>query len=192
VTRPQIKGAAIRALLDWHRREYGADAYEAVLAQLSEQERAMLSADGEVLASVWYDARLSHRLLELVLGVLPPSQQPLVARDAAREALRHLRRGVYQFVVQQIVSPAFYARHIQRLFRLLHDTGERRIEMGPPGMALSITCEWPGHHPLLCTLANETMAAVFETLGCRDVSIEPLQCVSRGAPDCRCQVRWKA
>ena len=101
-----------------------------------------------------------------------------------------MRRGVYQFVVQQIVSPAFYARHISRLFRLLHDTGERRIEMGPPGAALSIIYDWPGHHPLLCILANETMAAVFETLGCRDVSTEQLQCVSQGAKDCRCQVRW--
>ena len=63
--------------------------------------------------------------------------------------------------------------------------------MGSPGQALSITYDWPGHHPQLCILANETMAAVFETLGCREVTIEPIQCVSRGDADCRCWVRWE-
>lgn len=187
---PKIKGAAIRTLLDWYRKTEGVEAYHRVFAQLSEEEKFALGGkSAEILPNVWYDARLAHRLCEIVLGPLPPHEQARRARDGARNGLRVLGKGVYQFVVKQIVTPSFYARHIQRLFRLLHDTGNRRIEMGQ-GEAISITSGWPGHHPLLCLLVNETMGAVFESLGCRDVTVERVQCVSDGAPDCRCRVRW--
>lgn len=191
----KIKGAVMRALLDWYQKTHGPAAYERIFTQLTDAERAELGerADrkAELLASGWYDVGLAHRLAEIVYSPLAPADRARLAREGARHGLRALSKGVYQFVAQQIVTPAFYARHIQRLFRLLHDTGERSIEVGE-GEALSITSKWAGHHPLLCLQVNETTAAVFETLGCREVTVEPLSCVSDGARDCRCRLRWQS
>lgn len=189
----KIKGAVMRALLEWYRKTQGPVAYERVFAQLTDAERAELGERGdrraELLPNGWYDVEVAHHLAEIVYGPLTKSERARLARDGARHGLSSLSKGVYQFVAKQIVSPAFYARHIQRLFRLLHDSGERHIEVGERE-ALSITSNWAGHHPLLCLQLNETTAAVFETLGCREVTVVPLSCVSDGARDCRCRLRW--
>lgn len=189
---PRIKGAAIRALLDWYRKTFGLEAHERLFDQLTDDERALLGdRTREVLPNAWYEARIAHRLLEVALGPIPVDQRRAVVRDASRDALKQLRGGVYKFVVQQIVTPAFYARHIQRLFRLLHDNGERRIDIVAPGEAISVVSEWRGHHPLACLMVDETMAAVFETIGCEDVTTEQEACVSLGDAECRCRVRWR-
>ncbi len=182
----------VRALLEWYRVTEGSEAYARVFAGLSALDRAELGGDaGEILASAWYDARIIHRVLEIVFADLSEADRRTLARDASRQGMRPLRTGIYHFVAQQILSPRLYARHVQWLFRLLHDTGERRIEMGDH-QALSITANWAGHHPHLCLMVQETTAALFETLGCKDVTIEPMRCVSEGKRDCRCLLRWTA
>jgi len=180
----------VRALLEWYRVTEGSPAYARVFDGLTPADRAELGGDAqEILASAWYDARIVHKVLENVFGDLDEAKRRTFARDAARQGMRPLRTGIYHFVAQQILSPRLYARHVQWLFRLLHDTGERRIEMGDH-QALSITGNWAGHHPILCLLVQETTAALFETLGCKDVTVEPLRCVADGHRDCRCTLRW--
>ena len=51
-----------------------------------------------------------------------------------------------------------------------------------PGEAISHIQNWPGHHPALCVLTNETMAAVLELMRCSDVRVERLQDISEA--DC--------
>lgn len=174
--------------MDWFRHERSPEAYRQVFEALTPEEQEVVA--GEILPNVWYDAETTHRLLERVLGSLPPDEQKEVARGAARSGLRVLSRGIYKFVLERLVSPAMYARNVQRLFRMLHDTGDREIEVGARE-ALSITRSWAGHHPLSCLMVNETTAAVFETLGCRNVTTERVACVSEGDRDCRCRLRWE-
>lgn len=184
----KLKGTVLRTTLDWYRRSHGPDEYRAVFAGLGEEHRPLV--EGDILPNVWYDARLAHAILERVLGPLSPDEQRAVGREAARAGLSTLSRGLYKFVLEHVVSLDLYARHVQRLFRMLHDSGDRRIELGDHE-ALSITSAWNAHHPLLCLMVNETTAAVFESLGCREVTVETLSCVSDGAPDCRCRLRWR-
>ena len=184
----KLKGSVLRATLDWYREQHGEQEYDRLFEGLADDDRRLAHED--ILPNVWYDVRVAHELLDRVFLPLLPAERHRVARDAARAGLAVLSRGLYKFILEQVVSPELYARHIQRLFRMLHDTGERRIELGDHE-GLSITARWAGHHPLLCLLVNETTAAVFESLGCKDVTVERLSCVSEGAPDCRCRLRWR-
>ena len=92
----------------------------------------------------------------------------------------------------QIVTPGFYARNIQRLWNMLHEGGRREILIEREGVARSRTWDWPGHHPLMCDVAIETMCAVFELTGRQDVVAARRSCVSDGAEECVVDVHWRS
>ena len=190
----RVKGAALRPVLAWYERSFGRAAIQRGVARVPAAVRADVELrDGVpvLLSNTWYDMQLVHAILEETLGTLPPDECRRVARDAAHAGIKETGRGVYKFVLEQVVSPELYARHIQGLWRLLHDGGTREIRMVSPGVAVSEIRDWPGHHPILCVVTTETMAAIFEALGMRDVTIQRESCISDGAPLCRTHVTWQ-
>ena len=190
----RVKGAALRPVLGWYERSFGGGPIRQAVARLPPAIRADVEIrDGMpiVLSNTWYDARIVHALLDETVGRLPPAERARVGREASRGAIEETARGVYKFVLEQVVSPELYARHIQGLWRLLHDGGTREIRMVEQGVAVSEIRDWPGHHPILCVLTNETMAALFEVMGMKDVVIQRECCVSDGAPLCRTHVTWR-
>ncbi len=193
-TPAKVKGAAIREVVRWYARAHGSDALAAAVAQMPPEIAAQLDPRDEALgliASSWYDAALVHALLDAIVAPHPAGERHALIRTAAREAVRTSMNGVYRFVVGQIVTPGFYARNIQRLWRMLHDGGSREIVIPRPGQAISRTWDWPGHHVLLCEVTIETMCAIFELTGAKDVSARRTHCVSHGAHECVAEVRWR-
>ena len=181
-------------VLSWYADSFGRDAFASALLRMSPDVRAEFSLENGVphlLPSSWYDVRLAHALLDETLGAAPATERPRIAREAARAGVTASARGVYRFMLAQLGSPELYARHIQRLWRQLHSGGTREVRIVAPGEAESEIRDWPGHHPLLCALTNETMAAVFEIMGASQVVLRREQCVSEGAPLCRTHVSWK-
>lgn len=190
----KIKGAAIREVVRWYARAHGHRALAQAVASMPAELRSQLDPSDDALgliASSWYDAAVVHAMLDAIVAPYPAGDRHELIRTAAREAVRTSMNGVYKFVVGQIVTPSFYARNIQRLWGMLHDGGRREIKIVRDGMALSRTWDWPGHHPLLCEVTIETMCAIFELTGAKDVSARRTQCVSHGAPECVAEVRWR-
>lgn len=144
-----------------------------------------------LIASAWYDVTVVHVMLDAIVAPYPAGDRHVLIKTAAREAVKSSMNGVYKFVVAQIVTPSFYARNIQRLWRMLHDTGSREIQIVREGHAISRTWDWPGHHPLLCEVTIETMCAIFELTGGKEVVARRTQCVSHGASECVADVRWR-
>lgn len=144
-----------------------------------------------LIASAWYDAEVVHAMIDAVFEPYPAGDRSALIRTAAREAVRTSMNGVYKFVVGQIVTPGFYARNIQRLWRMLHDTGSREITIVKEGHAISRTWDWRGHHPLLCEVTIETMCAIIELTGGKEVVARRTHCVSHGAGECVADVRWQ-
>jgi hypothetical protein len=114
-----------------------------------------------------------------------------IVKDATRFVVKQTMNGVYRFLLENLITPDMYALSVPRLWRQLHTTGRRRIEIAGPGEATSIVSAWPGHHPLLCSIAIATMCGVFEVMGCRDVRWERIECVSEGGRQCVTRVRWR-
>lgn len=195
MARQHIKGAAIRELVRCYVREHGADDLRRAIEALPAELKSDLDLDEEalgILSSTWYDVRIVHALLDALVARHPPAERRTLLATTAREAVHASASGVYRFVVGQIVTPGFYARNIQRLWNMLHDSGQREILIERDGLARSRTWDWPGHHPLLCDVAIETMCAVLELTGREEVVAVRRTCVSDGARECLVDVRWKA
>jgi len=143
-----------------------------------------------ILASRWYDARVVHLLLDASVAKHPPSARDALLREGAREAIAHTTRGIYAFIVIKVVSPEMYAQNISRLWGMIQDTGERKIELVGPREAVSITRNWKAHHPLACRVNQHTMAAILELMQEKDVRFEKEACVSEGASECRYRFTW--
>jgi hypothetical protein len=82
-------------------------------------------------------------------------------------------------------------RHVHRLWRRLHTTGDRQMRIVAPGEALSVVENWPGHHPFMCWSTIYTMAYVFEAMGYKHWSVERTACVSHGGQRCQTVLRYR-
>src|SRR5262245_60085947 len=98
--------------------------------------------------------------------------------------------GPYRALFELLASPSLYARLIQHGWRQLHTTGHRTMVLPRPGEAESEISNWPGHHPILCDVTAETMAALFRIMLGTHVQVKRVTCVSEGAPTCRSRMSW--
>jgi hypothetical protein len=191
---PMMKGAMLRACVDWYEERYGEDALREIAARASEELRAYLDPDDPLvgfLPASWYPAPLVHELLDVFSAGRSEAEIAQMAKEATRAGVVRGTNSVYRFVLARLVSPEIYARTVPRLWRQLHTTGERRVRILGPGEAESVVTRWHGHHPLLCTITIETMCALFESMGAKDVTWNRVACVSRGAEECVTRLSWR-
>ncbi|HEX8791072.1 MAG TPA: hypothetical protein VF765_08965 [Polyangiaceae bacterium] len=190
---PKIKGAAIREFLLWHDQRYG----HAETVSLTEGVPPSLLKDLDttqpalgILGASWYPCSLIHPMLDHIVEARGNEGREL-ANAANREVVPKMLRGVYRMIFRTVATPELYARHIHRLWRRLHTTGDRSLTIREPGEALSVVENWPGHHPLVCWTTIYTMAYVFEAMGYPHWSVERIACIGHGAPRCETILRYK-
>jgi hypothetical protein len=194
MSEPMIKGAIMRDFVVWYGERYGSDALKHTAERLPEDVRAMLDVSNptfHLLGSLWYPARVVHAFLESLAHGLSPAEINRLLHDANRSFIKTgARQSVYRFLLERLVTPEIYAVCVPRFWKQFHSTGDRRMTIVRRGFAESSVANWPGHHPLLCTMTIETMCAVFETMGCKNVSWERVACISDGARECKTLVSW--
>ena len=192
---PMIKGAIMRDCVVWYGERYGSDALKQAAERLPDDVRAMLDIESptfHLLGSLWYPARLVHAFLEALARDRSATEMNRLLYDATRGLVKGgARQSVYRFFLERLVTPEIYAVCVPRFWRQLHSTGDRQVKIARRGYAESIVTNWPGHHPLLCTLTIETMSAVFETMGCKSVTWDRVACVSNGARECKTLLSWR-
>lgn len=188
-----MKGGPIRELLLWYEGRYGRDYVPHVFARLTPAQALSVSEAKLTLGlvpSVWYPAPIVHAILDALAERHTPGELYEIVRESNAFVVRRMTKGVYQFLFRMVGSPELYAKHIQRAWNMLHSTGKREIVL-EGGIAESTIEDWPGHHPWLCEVANETMRAVFEAMGCREVELARVACVSKGHPRCKSILRYR-
>lgn len=194
-TEPMIKGGAIREFFAWYERRYGVESVRTIAARVPEGLRDVLDPDEPIvhlLPSSWYPASLVHVMLDALGEDRSPIELERLTKEASRDVVKNGMNSVYRFLLEKLVSPEMYARMIPRLWRQLHSTGERSMEIVGEGEARSRIARWPGHHPTLCALTNELMCAIFEEMGCRNVRWERVRCITRdGGNECVATVKWR-
>jgi hypothetical protein len=192
---PMIKGAVMRDFVVWYGERYGPSFLRRTAERLPPHVREKIDVDHptfRILGSLWYPAEIVHAFLEAIAQGRTPAEMNRLLHDANRNFLQNgVRQSVYRFLFERLGTPEIYAVCVPRFWKQLHSTGERRVKIIRPGLAESIVFNWPGHHPLLCTMTIETMCAVFETMGCKNVSWERVSCVSDGARECKTFVSWQ-
>jgi hypothetical protein len=187
-----LKGAGIVPFLRWYCGHFGEEQLRRAASALPAADRAHFDLrDGllGVLASSWYPAPVVHALLDR-LQLEHPGQRELLAREGARAVIDTTLRGVYRWLFETMMTPERYGRNAQKLFSRYNDTGVMTKEPLPPAGHLSRVRDWSGHHPLLCDMLLHTADYVYSALGCREVKVRRVTCVSEGAPECRFDITW--
>ncbi len=194
---PRIKGSTIREFAVWYEKRHGQAARVALGEGLPPALRELVWPEREGLGlagTEWYPVSLVHHLLDSVAVTIGP-EMPQLLRDATEQSVSRLTRGIYATLFRMVASPSLYSQHVQRAWRLIHDTGTRRMVFLEPETIESTIEDWPGHHPWLCVIATETMRAVFLAMGCRDLRVDRTACVGRaplrGPERCRALVRFR-
>jgi len=190
-----IKGGAIREFFAWYERKFGIDSIRVMARRVPADLAPLVDPDDplvNMLASSWYPARLVHSMLDTMHEGKTEQEMERLARDATREVVKNGMNTVYRALFRSLGSPEIYARMIPRMWRQLHDTGDRALEIDRPGHGLSRTANWKGHHPMLCMLSTELMCAVFEQMGCRNATWKRVRCVGRAnvGNECVYDVTW--
>jgi len=187
-----IKGGVLREFLEWYSMHEGTERVREIARQAPEELRAHLDPDVEhvsLLASSWYPSRLVAPLLDTLAEGRTDAEVRRMAHDSTRWILQNGTSSAYRFVLRTLVAPDIYALSVDRLWRQFHTTGRREV-LTSKTSSESKVLRWGGHHPVLCTITIETMCAVFETMGRKNVRWDRVECVSRGAKQCVTNLEW--
>lgn len=191
----QIKGASMREVLRWHERNGGREQLRAIGQRLPDTLRVHVDVEAEalgILPNSWYPAPLGHAILEGVFAGNTRDRRLARMREAAHAAIRVMGRGIYRLALEKLATPRALAGNIQRLWNLLYDDGRRTMTLLDATTIESTTRDWTGHGLVLCELMTENTAAVLETMGLTNVTIDRVACVAHGAPQCVTRFRWQA
>jgi hypothetical protein len=192
-TEPAIKGSMMRELLLWHDRRFGHDETVQLAQDLPPEARALIDTTQPalgILSASWYPMSVTHPMMSRV-AERGGNEGRDFAMQANREVVPRMIRGIYRTMFDVAATPELYAKHVGRLWRRLHTTGERSMDLRAPGEALSRVDRWTGHHPLACWLTIYTMAFVFEAMGFKHWTVERLTCASHGADRCETLLKYK-
>jgi hypothetical protein len=189
---PRVKGAAIREFLLWHDAQVGHEQTLRLIEGIPPGLARLLTPAEPgfgILGATWYPSSLVHPMLDrLAAGTRDGGRQ--FALDANRVVVPRMIRGIYRVLFDAVATPDRYAQHVGRLWRRLHTTGDRRMQIVAPGEALSTVERWPGHHPMLCWITIYTMAFIFEAMGYTRWSVDRVACVSSGGARCETILRF--
>jgi len=186
---PMIKGGAIAEFLAWYQRKRGDEGVREVARRAPPDLAHLFDPDDpmHILPSSWYPVRLVHAALDTITDGMTPTEIEVLAKEAARDRVQHGMSSVYRFLFQTLGTPEVYAKMIPRMWRQLHDSGDRAVKILGDGKAISTVANWRGHHPVLCLLTVELMCAIFQEMGCKNVRWKRITC---GGSECRYEVTW--
>lgn len=191
----RIKGAPVRALLDYWAEAHGPGAIAELRERLPRDAARQLALDPHrpgfgVLAGGWYDNSAAGALLEDLLGRVPVGERPALMDAIAYEVMQRTLNGVHKAVFRIVGSPELMRKKGQFFWNQQFDTGEVEIEAVDERHQIHHYRQWTGHHRLLCKLSFCCVRPMFHMMGVSSCVVEPVSCVSHGGGECVAHVRW--
>lgn len=195
-TRGRIKGAPLRAFMDFLAQERGVDLLrESVRGAQQTHRDPAIYADAPgfgMLDSIWYDAVTTGLLLDGVLAGVHPDVQRALAKRAATQVMAKTLRGVHQALFRVVGSPALMRRYRMTFWHKQYDTGEVDITDLDEHAQLHVYREWYAHHPFTCHLTFACLEPMFTGMGLSGCKVEHQRCVVDGhSEDCAAIIRWR-
>lgn len=188
-----IKGAALRELFTWLRRELGSDRLTSIVDGLPHDDRVLFDLASPtlgMLAATWYRKEPVHALLDAFTAGLPRTERRRLAYDAAAASLSVTLGGVHKALLRVVGSPELHARFAQRLWDVHYSDGTVQVDrVGKTEVRVGYS-SWTGHHPFICDANVASDLTIFPAMGLRNVTVEQDTCVEHGHDDCAHFVRW--
>lgn len=190
-----LKGAALHSFLLWYADHVGTDHFEEEAAKLPEHLRPLIDPSREalgVLASKWYPMELAHALLDRLTLRHGPRELDEMVQRAGPDVMRSQMTGLQRRAFKLLMNPDRYRKHVGSIWRQNFDSGDIEVVETGPQEHHGFCRNWRGHHPLVCRLIHTGKEAVYEAMGCKDVTVELTGCISEGDDACSSKVRWSA
>jgi hypothetical protein len=184
---------AAREFVRWYHNVYGDEAVQALAAAAPEDFRPLIDPRAPnlgLISSEWYPAHGIHAVLDKMLEGRSQRERAELAEKGAEAVIHETLHGVYKVFFEMMVSPERYLKNAQKLFSRFFDEGQ--VEKSATGATehTSVIRGWSAHHPLLCQFLRHVSEYVYSAMGCKDVKVDKLRCVSDGDGDCAYRVRW--
>ncbi len=179
----RMKGVGFVNVRTFVQKDYGDEAWAAVLGRLGREEREQVA---HALAVGWYPTLLFARLLRMVDLECGRGDFNLLRRVGAAEAEQDFNR-VYRVFLRTLKPAAFFAAEA-RLWKHFQDSGSWRWHSIPGGMEATLE-GWEADEALCIELAGY-LAKVIEFTGGKHVRVDHPACVCRGYPGCTFMLRW--
>jgi hypothetical protein len=190
----RIKGVAFGEFLAWYEAFVNAEEVRGAVRRTHADFPDVFDlgrAQFGILASRWYRAEVVHAVLDRLILGKAERELETIARDAAEAIMTKTIRGVYRTVFALVITPDRYRKHIDKVWSLHYDTGRIVVEEPGPQAHRVRYEDWRSHHPMICRLNMAAGGPIYEAMGCRDVSVRRLGCVSDGARACENLVSWR-
>jgi hypothetical protein len=143
-----------------------------------------------VIASRWYPADAVHALLDALLADEDCPAADALVSEAIGEVMDGTLGGVYRVLFSWMASPSRYAKYAPKLWGSYYADGVMQVTETSDHSSATTISEWEGHHALLCAAHVEAARSIYDRMGCRDVRVRRVSCVSDGAPHCEFAVQW--
>jgi hypothetical protein len=189
----RIKGAAIRAFIEWYAHEHDLERLKAAIRQLPEEAQASFDFTHEslgVLPSTWFEATDVHGILDELTQGLAPSAYDALARAAAHATVQAMMSGVQKIIFTKFMTPGAYAKFANVAFHLNYDSGSVTSEKLGPRRHAGTVHGWTAHHPFLCRMHIGIKLQIYVAMGCSGAHIERRFCSSDGDDHCGSIITW--
>jgi hypothetical protein len=184
--RGRIRGGVLLSRLAFVRQRSGEGGLRAILAALSEEDRALLSS--LVVAIGWYPFETNERLdAEIARHFGGNAIYRTLGAQSAIDALSTTHKN---FVRSR--DPHGLLKHIAQLHRLYKDTGYMTYEWLDATSAALRTFDCASYSASDCLTNLGWHEQAIELCGGRNVHAVETRCRSRGDPMCEYTCRWDA
>jgi hypothetical protein len=178
---PKVKGSNVLAAVKMLRANR-----ERAVALLPPQHHHYLSE--RVLPSSWYPESDQLELLRAVAFMLPGTPDPwmMIGRIAARDDINDLYRSM--------VRPGDLKEALRvssTLWRSFHDTGELKLTLEAPGVAVATLRDYAATAREMCRVIGGYVTEVTTVATTRDIKPAKTACALDGAPACSWRMTWR-
>jgi DNA-binding CsgD family transcriptional regulator len=156
---------------------FGATAWEAVLARLSQEDRAQLAS---VEPAAWYELGLSVRLHDAIFQHFK-ADDALLLEMGRSDADRELSTVHRWFL--RLMRPSFAIRHMNLYWRRSHDTGHWRSSRRGTEVTAELE-DWAAVNRSMCMTVLGYLGRTLELFGGKVGVLEHPQCRTEGHPSC--------
>jgi V4R domain len=181
-----FKGMVFESIKMFAERQYGPEAHERLLAELSSEDRALL--DG-INAIGWYPVEpilKYHHALDRVFGRDDHTLCEQAGRFSASWSMNHVLK-----VFLRLRSPNWLVGRATSVWGRYHDTGRWDIAPVSEQRMQGDLYDFAVRDPAFCARLRGWLAGAVELTGGQHASVVETHCVNRGADHCSFLTTWR-
>lgn len=189
----RIKGAPLRAFLDFLDGHAGPERVRAAVARTRERGSGLspgLPGYG-VLGASWYPLAEVGAILDDVVGNPSDAELAGFAATAADAVMSRTLHGVHRAVFRVVGSPALMRQFRMSFWHQQYDTGDVTIVDTSARSQRHEYHRWTGHHRVVCATTFACLVPMLRAMGLHGPRVHPRQCVSGGSPFCAADIAWE-